>query len=219
MSARILEPVMVDLVTDKYQNDARIVSLLTQTCKTFRDTFPITYDMHDLADWLLWHQDMSRCEINANEFDSSYEVFDWAKISHTGRTRTWLLHARCRRKNANTFEHVGVIRVGKCSAILTIVGECRDTMHKDSFYGVQSLETLKTCLLSHVILCHELPENLPRLPLTIVHRHRDSVPWTFVRAFYVWRASLPGYETWNGGRNHDKEEDEVDMACRIIFLN
>ena len=32
-------------------------------------------------------------------------------------------------------------------------------------------------------------------------------------------ASLPGYETWNGGRNHDKEEDEVDMACRIIFLN
>jgi hypothetical protein len=215
MSARILEPGVIDLMTDKYQTDARVVSLLSQTCKTFRDSFPTTYAMHDIADWLVWNQELSRCEINLNGDDA----FDWAQVSRTRRTRTWLIHARCRRNSVNTFEHLGVIRVGKCSAILTIVGESRDTMHKDSFYGVQSLETLKTCLLSHAILCHELPENLPRLPPTVVHRHRDSVPWTFMRAFYVWRASLPGYETWNGGRNHENDEDdEVDMTCKVIYF-
>lgn len=145
-------------------------------------------------------------------------VFNSAKISYTGRARTWLITARCGRESVKVFEHIGVIRAGKCSAILTIIGETKWTMHKDSFYGIQDLDALKRCMLAHTILCHELPENLPQLPAAVVHRHRDNVPWTFARAFYVWRATRPGYETWNGG-NRNEEPDEVDMAYRVIYLS
>jgi hypothetical protein len=213
MTCPILDPVILETITEGLQNDARLVSLLSQTCKAYRDSFPTTYAMHDLQDWLIWQEAMGSSWIRCKDT----EVFNWAKITFTGKPRTWLLKADCGRKSVMLFDIIGVIRVGKCSAKLTIIGEARYTMHKDSFYGIQDLETLKACMKSHAILCHEMPENLPRLPATVVHRHRDTVPWTFARAFYVWRATLRGYETWNGGRSN--EPDEVDMAHRIVYFS
>lgn len=209
----LLNPAIIEIISDTCKRDARLVSLLSQTCTTYRDAFPITDEMHDLADWLIWQEPREGSTI----FFGARMIFNWVEITFTGQPRTWLLKAECGRKSVMIFNILGVIRVGKCSAKLTIIGESVHTMHKDSFYGIQDLETLVACMESHTILCHELPENLPRLPATVVHRHRDSVPWTFARAFYVWRATLYGYETWNGGRNNDK--DEVDMACRVVYFS
>lgn len=205
-------PTMTEILADAFQRDARVVSLLSQTCRTYRDAFPTTPEMHDLMDWTICQE---RIEDSLVESDSSL-VFNNAKIVYTGQRRRWLITGECGRESVKVFEHIGVIRAGKCSATLTIIGETQWTMHKDSFYGIQDLDTLKRCMLSHTILCHELPENLPRLPAAVVHRHRDNVPWTFARAFYVWRATRKGYETWNGGRSADP--DDVDMAHRVIYF-
>lgn len=208
----LFSPAITEIITDTCKRDARLVSLLSQTCKTYRDSFLTTYEMHDLQDWLIWQEPLRKSSIKYG----GHEIFDWAKISYAGQARTWRIAAECGQRASRKFQTSGVIHVGKCSAKMIIYGESRLNSYKDSFYGIQDLQTLKTCLATHTILCHELPENLPRLPETVVHRHRDTIPWTFPRAFYVWRASRPGYETWNWSRHRD--QDVVDMAHRVVYF-
>lgn len=204
---------LIEILAEAYKHDARTVSMLSQTCRAYRDGFQTTDEMYDLMDWLIRQEPIEDSLIVSD----GHTVFNRAKISYTGRPRMWLITGECGRESVKVFEHIGVVRAGKCSAKLTIIGETKWTMHKDSFYGIQDLDTLKRCMISHTILCHELPENLPRLPTTVVHRHRDTVPWTFARAFYVWRATKAGYETWNKGRNGDP--DEVELAYKVIYFS
>lgn len=188
--SRLLEPVTLDIVSDRLASDPKLVSLLSRACKAYRDAFPVAQGMRDLADWLAAQE---RLEDSTVVSEGTHIVFKRCQIRRGKRGgQEWRLTATCGRKMAGLFfDHRGVIRVGKCSATLVILGSYSTSVQfKDSFYGIQDLETLKQCLASHTILCHEMPENLPCLPKTVVHRHRDNVPWTFARAFYVWRASL-----------------------------
>ena len=187
----LVQSVMLDLVSDRLAGDAKLVSLLSRTCKAYRDAFPVAPGMLDLEDWLIAQE---RLEDSTVVSEGTHIVFKRCQIWRGKRGgQEWRLTATCGRKMAGLFfNHRGVIRVGKCSATLVILGSYRTSVQfKDSFYGIQDLETFKQCLASHTILCHEMPENLPCLPATVVHRHRDNVHWTFARAFYVWRASLP----------------------------
>jgi hypothetical protein len=204
----LTDPVIVEIVTDRLQKDARQVALLSQTCRPFRDGFPTTYEMHDLADWLIWQEQLENSTIEAK----SRQVFTRAQISYSGQRRTWVIKAQGGRQSSE-WNHVGVIRLGKCSATLTILGETEWTMHKDSFYGVDNLQTLHTCMLSHVALCHEMPEIPHRLPEKVVHRHRDSVPWTVTHAFHKWSSS--GLRR----RGTSRQDCVVDMAHRTIFFS
>jgi hypothetical protein len=188
-----------------------LAALLSQTCKPFRDGFSTTDEMHDLSDWLIWQEPLENSTIMAK----SRQVFSRAKISYAGHRRTWLIEAQGGRQSGG-WNHMGVIRLGKCSAKLTILGQTYWTMHKDSFYGVQDMETLHTCLLTHVTLCHDMQElSCPRLPETVVHRHRDSVPWTITRAFHKWSSSAGVHSK----RDNRRQDCVVDMAHKMIFFS
>lgn len=206
----LLNPTVTELITGTFQHDARLVSLLSQTCKTYQAAFPTTYEMHELADWLIWQEQLGDSAIETAEGKRIFPNGK-AKISPRARNgRAWLIEAQSGRQT-KPLSHIGLIRLGKCSAKLTILGEAQWTMHKNSFYGVQDLRTFKQCLLYHANLCHDMLETLPYLPPTVLHRHRDSVPWTFARAFHVWRST--------GKRKRGRDRDcVVELAHRVLFL-
>ena len=190
MSHLLLHEPILSVLIDQFHASPHVVSLLSRTCKSFRDGFPRTQGMRDLTDWLVRQEAL----LDSRVVDGGNAVFRDCKIERGKRGgREWRVKARCGRKMSGfLFDHLGVIRVGKCSASLVILGWYRECeQFKDSFYGIQDLDALNKCLASHTILCHEMPEKLPDLPKTVVHRHRDNVPWTFARAFYVWRATRP----------------------------
>jgi hypothetical protein len=125
-------------------------------------------------------------------------VFGKCKIVQT-RQREWRLAAYCGRRTSQVFHHLGLLRLCKSSLTLHMMGRWSLwNVFKDSFHGIQSLDSLKKCLATHTILCHEDPAGLPPLPETVKHRHRDNVPWTWARAFYVWRATIRQRDAWSG---------------------
>jgi hypothetical protein len=193
--SRLLAQPITDILLDKYAPDAHVASLLSQTCKFYRDAFPVTEEMWDLTDWLVSREGLAEGE--SIDCMGGRLIFRQARIVFAGRPRCWRITARLDRKNNEGFENVGLIVLGKQTASLVIVGESRWDVFKDSFQGIRGVHCLLDCLRWHTTLCHEKPEDLPPLPPGVRHRHRDNVPWTWARAFYVWRAVRPGGETWN----------------------
>jgi hypothetical protein len=224
--SRLLTPPITEILLDKCASDAHVVSLLSQTCKFYRDAFPVTNEIWDLTDWLISREELAEGE--SIDCVGGRLIFRQARISFTGRARCWRISARLDRKNQQPFENIGLISLGKQTASMVIVGESHWDVFKDSFQGIRGVHSLLDCLRWHTILCHELPENLPPLPSGVRHRHRDNVPWTWARAFYVWRAVRSGYETWNGGRSsavvgsgvmtlyHGDDSDEIEPRVRMI---
>jgi hypothetical protein len=232
--SRLLAAPITDLLLDRYASDPRLVSLLSQTCKIYRDGFPTTGDMWELNDWLISREGLAHWGSIEGPggrllFPHHWRAFRLleARVVFTGRPREWRIYTQLNRKNRETFENSGLIVLGKHAASMVMVGESRWDVFKDSFQGIRSLPALLDCLCRHAILCHEIPENLLPLPPGVRHRHRDNVPWTRARAFYVWRAARPGYETWNGGRSlettgsgvmilHTGGSDSVEPRVRMI---
>jgi hypothetical protein len=189
--SNITDPVIMEILVDRLGSDARLVVGLSRTCTRYRNVFPYTEHMENLTRRLMGLTEMVLQGIKM-KLEVKAESFLCKKLRAWQVTALW----------AGSSDHgsgksTGTILIGKCAASLSIVGENTWNGFKDSFWGIQDLQDLKQCLASHITLCHELPENLQPLPSNIRHRHRDTVSWDSARAFYTWRATRPGYATWN----------------------
>ena len=180
----LLHPALVELLVDRFSGCSEVSPRLSCACKAYSQALVMPAGVKDLSDWL---QEQDLLE-DSTVFDGLHMVFGKCKIVQTGQWE-WRLAAYCGRKTSQVFHHSGLLRLCKSSLTLCILGRwSRWHVFKDGFHGIQSLDSLKKCLATHTILCHEDLERLPRLPEGVVHRHRDNLNWTWVRAFYVWRA-------------------------------
>ena len=183
--AQILEPVVMDAMVDRCKTDLQVVSLLSQTCKAYHEALPCTDNIKKMREWLNERERKAFGHI----WVGPDLVFYRARVAPFSPNKNgWKLQGECGRRSTGLFDHVGVIRLGKCVASLIILGEGWGHTNKDSFHGILDLGGLNACFLWHTILCHQIPENLPPLCGSIRHRHRDDVPWTVGRVFSVWRS-------------------------------
>jgi hypothetical protein len=190
----LLHPVIMDLMVDRFSGCSEVSPRLSCACKAYSQALVMPAGVKDLSDWL---QEQDLLE-DSTVYDGLHMVFGKCKIVQTG-PRAWRLAAYCGRRTSQVFHHLGLLRLCKSSLTLHMMGRWSLwNVFKDSFHGIQSLDSLKKCLATHTILCHEDPAGLPPLPETVKHRHRDNVPWTWARAFYVWRATIRQRDAWSG---------------------
>lgn len=183
----LLDPLMQEILLQQLERDTRAIPLLDRTCKALRETIQPSQEMREVQAWLEQREGLD----NPVETER-HEVFSSCTITpHDRRQRTWRLDARFGRKSARFFYTDGLLTLHKNCCSLTLLTEDRSNAFKDSFRGVPDLRALVLCMSSHAILCFERPERLPGLPPSVRRRHRDTVPWTWARAFHVWRASTP----------------------------
>ena len=181
----LLDPLMQEILLQQLERDTRAIPLLDRTCKALRETIQPSQEMREVQAWLEQREGLEY-PIETER----HEVFSSCTITpHARHQRTWRLDARFGRKSARVFYTDGLLTLHKNCCSMTLLTEDRSNAFKDSFRGVPDLRTLILCMFSHPILCFERPERLPDLPSSIRHRHRDTVPWTWARAFHVWRAS------------------------------
>jgi hypothetical protein len=177
----------MDLMVDRFGSSPCLISKLSCTCKAFHNAFPVPKEILDLSGWLTQQEAIDNSTVHYGQLS----IFMECKITPKGHKRTWLLSSRCRRKSSQVFEHTGIINLNKYCASLLIMGKWSNcNVFKDSFYYIQDLDTLKRCLATHTFLCHEQVKDVPRLPTHVKHKHRDNIPWSWARAFYVWKATL-----------------------------
>jgi hypothetical protein len=190
----LLHPVIMDLMVDRFGGCSEVSPRLSCACKAYSQALVMPAGVKDLSDWL---QEQDLLE-DSTVYDGLHMVFGKCKLVRMG-PREWRLSAHSGRRTSQLFHHSGLLRLGKSSLTLRILGRWSAwNVYKDSFHGIQSLESLKKCLATHTILCHEDPAGLPYLPKAVKHRHRDNVAWTWARAFYVWRATIRQREAWSG---------------------
>jgi hypothetical protein len=192
--SKLLNPVVMELMVDRFGSHCEVSPRLSCACKAYNRVLPVPEGVKGLREWLV-QQDLLEDSVI---YDGLHMVFAKCKIVQTGQ-REWRFSAYCGRRTSQVFHNSGLIRLGKYSLTLRIMGWWSQwNVYKDSFHGVQNLDSLKKCLATHTILCHEDPAGIPTLPDTVRHRHRDNVPWTWARAFYVWRAAIRQKDAWSG---------------------
>jgi hypothetical protein len=189
----LLHPAIMEALVERFGECSEVSPRLSCACKAYSQALVMPAGVRDLADWLT---EQDRLE-DSTVYDGQHMVFGKCKLVQTG-PREWRLAAHCGRRTSQLFHHSGVLRLGKSSLTLRILGRWSQwNVFKDSFHGIQGLESLKKCLATHTILCHEDPAGLPALAETVRHRHRDNVSWTWARAFHVWRATIRRKDPWS----------------------
>jgi hypothetical protein len=183
----IMHPVIQEILLQQLAQDPWLIPALDRTCKAFRDQIQTTKDSLEIQAWL-----QARVGRDHGVEADGHEIFTYCDISPDSRSnRVWRLDARLGRRSFRLFYTTGLIAVHKNCCSMSLLGDDGDRMFKDSFRGIPDLQTLVSCMSTHGILCHQLPQNLSPLPEQVRHRHRDTVPWTSRRALFVWWASVP----------------------------
>ena len=180
MTAHLLDPIIMDLMVDKYSSDERLVSKLSQTCKAYSERFQYSDEMQNLTRRL-------------NSLDGIVVSDVWTTFRglliarNTGRLRTWYVSDKGFRGDLYYQSHWGTITVGKCSARLRSLatGGMMNTF-TESFYKIPDFSTLQRCLAAHSTLY------LPKLPECVVHHFQPCVIYRLGKAqvFSAWRASV-----------------------------
>ena len=195
----------MDILADRLDHDAQVVHTLGQTCKGWRQAFRVTDEMEEVLAWLDQRDGGPMLYVE----HEGVSIFLSADVIRMSRN-SWRLSTQSGRKSAGLIYHDGLLRIGKCAVSLVMHSYGWGVDHMSRAYGLLDLDTVCHALQTCAILAHELPENVTPLAHGAVFKHRQHGPWDARRAFYTWRAARKGYETWNGGRNHDE-----DGSCRI----
>ena len=121
---------------------------------------------------------------DSDSFDKIQKDFNF-KITYSNNL-VWRISAMSPGDHGN-FKHWGIIYLEKRTATLVMYAKGWSNRHKDSFHGIQNLNTLLQCIDAHVFLCHQTPAEPSPLPEGVVHRHRHSFRWTLYRVFKLWK--------------------------------
>ena len=179
-----MHPVIQEILIQRFAQDPWVIPALDRTCKAYRDQIQTTEECQLIQSWL-----QERARLDDGVESDGDEVFTYCDISK--HERVWRLNARLGRRSFRLFYTTGLIAVHKNCCSMTLLAKGGDHSFKDSFRRIPDLPSLLSCMATHGILCHQLPQNLSPLPEQVRHRHRDTAPWTSRRALFVWWASVP----------------------------
>jgi hypothetical protein len=208
MSQILLNPDIASLVADNCKPDLRVTALLSPTCRMYRDIFPYTDNVQVMGFWLdhkaefvHGHVLQTKQIYHLNEFKITYS-----------KNNVWRISAESPGDHG-PFEHLGFVVLGKRTATLVMNAIGWGNNHKDSFQGIQDLNTLYKCISAHTYLCHQTPMEPDPLPESVVHRHRHSFGWSLQRVFGLWKPFSKSYMTNdNGFIKHKNVEWELVEA-------
>ena len=193
--ACLLHPTIQEILVQQFAPDPWVLNALDRTCKAFRDQIQTTKACAEIQAWLVartsLYQEVYAGSFLDQEVYGEHEIFTYCDISAGSTSRVWRLNARLGRRSFRLFYTKGLITVHKNCCSMTLLGDDGKQTFKDSFRRIPDLPSLLSCMATHGILCHQLPQNLSPLPEQVRHRHRDTAPWTRRRALFVWWASVP----------------------------
>lgn len=190
----LLNQTIQEILLQQFQHDTWIVPMLDQTCWSYREQLPPTREIRQVEAWL-----EEREGLDDPVEQGRSEIFSYCEIQPGRTARTWRLWARSGRRSVRLFYTSGMITLHPNCCSMVLLGEDGDNAFKDSFRRIVGLQGLMACMHAHTILCHQMPEHVPKLSGLATHRHRDTVAWSSRRAFRVWWASLPANhgKTWS----------------------